>query len=194
MYCGWYCSFVLLRIQPFYSFQIVVLVEGEIEGRVSIASTASEYPHAIFRIFRSLARKWKILVGIIPNPYVKWNDICYAQLNPRCFTARQKIASWKCGKLPLVPMENLFTVYGKGQALSHKPANRFPTAPPGLAVYTHSHNACCCEYLSFPIHPGDRDRVQSMPWYKRKKNRSAAHGSFTEKLYSCFALWYVLKN
>ena len=25
-----------LRIQPFYPFQIVVLVEGEIEGRVSI--------------------------------------------------------------------------------------------------------------------------------------------------------------
>ena len=37
--------------------QIVVLVEGEIESRVSIASTASEYPLAIFRIFRSLARK-----------------------------------------------------------------------------------------------------------------------------------------
>ena len=69
-----------LRIQPFYPFQIVVLVEGEIEGRVSIASRAfvytnaillckmlgeiegrvsiaSEYPLAIFRIFRSIARK-----------------------------------------------------------------------------------------------------------------------------------------
>ena len=92
-----------------------------------------------------------MLVGIIPNPYAKWNGVCYAQLNPRCSTARQKIASWKCGKLPLVPMENLFTVYGKEQALSHKSANRFPTAPLGLAVYTHSHNACCCEYLSYPF-------------------------------------------
>ena len=46
-----------LRIQPFFHLQIVVLVEGEIEGRVSIASTASEYPLAIFRIFRSIARK-----------------------------------------------------------------------------------------------------------------------------------------
>ena len=43
--------------QPKSPLQIVVLVEGEIEGRVSIASTASEYPLAIFRIFRSLARK-----------------------------------------------------------------------------------------------------------------------------------------
>ena len=55
--------------QPKSPLQIVVLVEGEIEGRVSIASTASEYPLAIFRIFRSIARKWKMLVGIIPNPY-----------------------------------------------------------------------------------------------------------------------------
>ena len=38
----------------------------------TIASTASEYPLAIFRIFRSLARKRKMLVGIIPNPYEKW--------------------------------------------------------------------------------------------------------------------------
>ena len=43
--------------QPKSPLLIVVLVEGEIEGRVSIASTASEYPLAIFRIFRSLARK-----------------------------------------------------------------------------------------------------------------------------------------
>ena len=79
------------------------------------------------------------------------DGVCYVQLNSRCFTAWQKIASWKCGKLPLVPMENLFTVYGKEQALSHKPANRFPTAPPGLAVYAHSHNVCCCEYPSDPF-------------------------------------------
>ena len=58
-----------LRIQPFCHLQIVVLVEGEIEGRVTIASTASEYPLAIFRIFRSLDRKWKMFVEIIPNPY-----------------------------------------------------------------------------------------------------------------------------
>ena len=36
-----------LRIQPFYPFQIVVLVEGEIEGRVSIASRAFVYTNAI---------------------------------------------------------------------------------------------------------------------------------------------------
>ena len=43
--------------QPESTLQIVVLVEVEIEGRVKIASTASEYPLAIFQIFRSLARK-----------------------------------------------------------------------------------------------------------------------------------------
>ena len=58
--------------QPKSPLQIVVLVEGEIEGRVSIASTASEYPLAIFRIFRSLARKWKMFVGIISNSYEEW--------------------------------------------------------------------------------------------------------------------------
>ena len=58
-----------LRIQPFYPFQIVVLVEGEIEGRVSIASTASEYPLANFEIFRSLARKFKIACWDSPKPF-----------------------------------------------------------------------------------------------------------------------------
>ena len=44
---GGRCSSVFsLRKQPFCPVQIVVLVEGEIEGRVSIASTASEYPLA----------------------------------------------------------------------------------------------------------------------------------------------------
>ena len=38
-----------LQIQPFFRLQIVVLIEGEIEGRVSIASTASEYPLAEYR-------------------------------------------------------------------------------------------------------------------------------------------------
>ena len=39
-----------LRIQPFYPFQIVVLVEGEIEGRVSIASSADVYTSAYFAL------------------------------------------------------------------------------------------------------------------------------------------------
>jgi len=54
--------------QPKSPLQIVVLVEGEIEGRVSIASTASEYPLAIFEIFRSLARKSKIACWDNPKP------------------------------------------------------------------------------------------------------------------------------
>ena len=60
--------------QPKSPLQIVVLVEGEIEGRVSIASTASEYPLAIFWIFRSLARKWKMFVEIISNSYEEWRQ------------------------------------------------------------------------------------------------------------------------
>jgi len=35
-------------------------------------------------------------------------------------------ASWKCGKLLLLPMENPFTGYGKGQALSHSLQTGFP--------------------------------------------------------------------
>lgn len=49
-----------LRIQSFYPFQIVVLVEGEIEGRVSIASRAFVYTNAILLC--------KMLVGLCPNP------------------------------------------------------------------------------------------------------------------------------
>jgi len=33
----------------------------------------------------------------------------------------------------------------------HRPANRFPTATPDQAVYTHSHNAYCFEYPSLPF-------------------------------------------
>ena len=54
--------------QPESTLQIVVLVEGEIEGRVSIASTASEYPLANFEIFRSLTRKFKIACWDSPKP------------------------------------------------------------------------------------------------------------------------------
>ena len=54
--------------QPKSPLQIVVLVEGEIEGRVSIASTASEYPLANFEILRSLTRKFKIACLDSPKP------------------------------------------------------------------------------------------------------------------------------
>ena len=66
---GGRCSSVFsLRKQPFCPVQIVVLVEGEIEGRVSIASTASEYPLANFEIFRSHTRKFKIACWDSPKP------------------------------------------------------------------------------------------------------------------------------
>lgn len=51
-----------LRIQPFYPFQIVVLVEGEIEGRVSIASNAVVYTTATFALQNAC---W----GSAPNPF-----------------------------------------------------------------------------------------------------------------------------
>ena len=54
--------------QPESTLQIVVLVEGEIECRVSIASTASEYPLADFALFRSLARTVKIACWDNPKP------------------------------------------------------------------------------------------------------------------------------
>ena len=54
--------------QPESTLQIVVLVEGEIECRVSIASTASEYPLANFEIFRPPTRKFKIACWDSPKP------------------------------------------------------------------------------------------------------------------------------
>ena len=57
-----------LRIQPFYPFQIVVLVEGEIEGRVSIASRASWYQLAIFESYFSNPNS-KCLLGCAQTPF-----------------------------------------------------------------------------------------------------------------------------
>lgn len=57
-----------LRIQPFYPFQIVVLVEGEIEGRVSIASKASWYQLAIFESYFSNPNS-KCLLGCAQTPF-----------------------------------------------------------------------------------------------------------------------------
>ena len=61
--------------QPKSPLQIVVLVEGEIEGRVSIASTASEYPLAIFGLgnpppITSLQRYEKVFVLVEKMPSI----------------------------------------------------------------------------------------------------------------------------
>ena len=48
-------------------------------------------------------------------------------------------------------MENPFTVLRKRTGLSHRTANRFPTATPEQAVYTHSHNAYYGYYPSNPF-------------------------------------------
>jgi len=63
---------------------------------------------------------------------------------------------WKTAALP---MENPFTAHGKGQALSHSLQTGFPQRR-YMPVYTHSHNACCCEYPSYPIlsYPIERDK------------------------------------
>ena len=60
-----------MNVRPKSPFQIVVLVEGEYEGGVTVASTASEYPLADFALFRSLARTVKIACWDIPDPYKK---------------------------------------------------------------------------------------------------------------------------
>lgn len=62
-----------------------------------------------------------------------------------------------------MPMENPFTAYGKGRAFPTGTANRFPTATPDMAVYTHSHNAYYGDYPSDPI--------LSFMERKRKKNK-----------------------
>ena len=46
-----------------------------------------------------------------------------------------KTAAYADGK----PIHGLW----KRTGLSHRTANRFPTATPVQAVYAHSHNACC---------------------------------------------------
>lgn len=57
-------------------------------------------------------------------------------------------ASWKCGKLPLCrwkthsqPMEKDKSFPTACKQVSHSAAY--------MPVYTHSHNACCCEYPSY---------------------------------------------
>lgn len=57
-----------------------------------------------------------------------------------CVMEMWKTAAYADGK----PIHSLW----KRASLSHRSANRFPTATPDQAVYTHSHNACCCEYPS----------------------------------------------
>lgn len=66
-----------LRIQSFYPFQIVVLVEGEIEGRVSIASRAFVYTNAILLC--------KMLVGLCPNPLCSASSGCRLHIFEKCF-------------------------------------------------------------------------------------------------------------
>ena len=51
-----------LRIQPFYPFQIVVLVEGEIEGRVSIANLLTSVNSLNKKIIKNL------LPGAVEHP------------------------------------------------------------------------------------------------------------------------------
>lgn len=60
-----------LRNRPFEGIRSVVWVERKNEGRVTVASTASEYPLATFCRFRSLARNYKITCWDIPNPYAE---------------------------------------------------------------------------------------------------------------------------
>ena len=49
-----------MNVRPKSPFQIVVLVEGEYEGRVTVASRAFVYTNAILLC--------KMLVGLCPNP------------------------------------------------------------------------------------------------------------------------------
>lgn len=73
--------------------------------------------------------------------------------------------------------------------------NSFPTASPGMAVYAQSHNACYCEYLSFPIpspkkkksikksgaHPPDKPKV-ALPLYFESVDYSIFPTAQTEEI------------
>ena len=63
-----------------------------------------------------------------------------------------KTAAYADGK----PIHSLW----KRTRLSHRSANRFPTATPDQAVYTQSHNACCCEYPSHPFLSNIRKQIK----------------------------------
>ena len=86
-----------------------------------------------------------------------------------------KTAAYADGK----PIHSLW----KRTRLSHRSANRFPTATLDQAVYAHSHNACCCEYPSYPFLSVIKNREKIT-----KKSGSTAIGR-TEKLYSRFCVW-----
>ena len=74
-----------------------------------------------------------------------------------------------------MPMENPFTAYGKGRAFPTGTANRFPTATPDMAVYTHSHNAYYGDYPSDPILHGEKEKKgQKKEWeHSPRTNRES---------------------
>ena len=58
----------------------------------------------------------------------------------------------------------------KRTSLSRRSANGFPTATPDQAVYTHSHNAYCYEYPSYPP-------IRHKKKEKRKQKRAGVQPS-----------------
>ena len=97
----------------------------------------------------------------------------YAPQNHHCLTAGEKIASWKCGKLPLMPMENLFTAHEKGPALSHNTSgtDRLLTFPQRLQLQI--------SVRSFPIRHASgstgRDSVLRQTRGKKTPNYKHCH-------------------
>ncbi len=75
-----------------------------------------------------------------------------------------------------MPMGNPIHSLWKRTSLSHRSANRFPTATPDQAVYAHSHNACYCEYPSYPflsvIKEGEAETKKERE-YSHRTNRKA---------------------
>ena len=65
------------------------------------------------------------------------------------------------------------------------PANKFPTAPPGQAVYAHSHNACGCENPSYPFLSGMEQT--------EKKHKKRAGVQPSDEPRSCTPVFYYGK-
>ena len=94
--------------------------------------------------------------------------------NKSCVMEIWKTAAHADGK----PIHGLW----KRTGLSHRTVNRFPTATPDMAVYTHSHNAYYGAYPSDPFLSFMERKRKG-----QKKNVSAAHGRTVK---AALPFWY----
>ena len=86
----------------------------------------------------------------------------------RCFTL------WKCGKRPLrLWKTDIHGPMEKPPAFP-QPANTVSHSSADMAVYAHSHSACCCEHPSCPILIEREKREQKKKWERHPRSKPKA--------------------